>query len=277
MAAWDDEESDSPPPTIKKQNKFGDEEEEEEVADAWDAEDSEVEREKEKKKAEAEAKKAAEAAANKKSKSQRIAERSAEHAAEKDALKARLAELEGDTGDAREVAERNRMAEMASDLANAGDLLGAVAIGSQVSRKSAVDKSLIQHKTDSGEQLTLDLANLPLFQPKLKADFDDVKSKMVPLFANMQKRGHYPIFLQEFFRETAKGLSSEQIKKLSSSLTALSNEKLREEKAADTKGKKTSKAKSKATVTLGGSGAGKGVAADTTNYDAEVDDYDDFM
>ncbi|KAF3111960.1 Translation initiation factor 3 subunit J component [Orbilia oligospora] len=273
MAAWDDEESDggSPPPIVKK-SKFDDEEEEADVADAWDAEDSDEEREKAAKKAEAEAKRQAELAASKKSKTQRIAERQAEHAAEK----ARL-EAEEEDEDPESVRERGRQAELAADLASAGDLLGAVAAGSQNSRRVAADRSLIQHKTDTGEQVMLDLADLPLFQPKLKTEFDEIKNKLVPLFVNMQKKGHYPIFLQEFFRETSKGLNSEQIKKISSSLTTLANERMREEKAADTKGKKTSKSKVKATVTLGGAGAGKSHTADTTNYDNEIDDYDDFM
>lgn len=274
MAAWDDEESDggSPPPVIKK-SKFDDEEEEAEVAESWDAaEDSEEEREKATKKAEAEAKKAAELAASKKSRAQRVAERQAEHAAEKARIEAESSDDE-DPAVARELA---RQAELAADLASAGDLLGAVAVGSQNSRRLAADRSLIQHKTDTGEQVMLDLADLPLFQPKLKAEFDEIKNKLVPLFVNMQKKGHYPIFIQDFFRETVKGLSSEQIKKIGSSLTTLSNEKMREEKAADKGGKKKT-TKTKATVTLGGAGAGKSHTADTTNYDKEIDDYDDFM
>ncbi|KAK6343972.1 Translation initiation factor 3 subunit J component [Orbilia brochopaga] len=275
MAAWDDEDSDgsAPAAAIVKKSKFDDEEEEAEVADAWDAEDSDEEREKAAKKAEAEAKKAAEAAANKKSKTARIAEHQAKNAAERE----RLAQLIAEEEDPNVAKELGRQAELEADLATAGDLLGAVAIGSQNTRRSAGDRSLLQHTTESGEHITLDLADLPLFQPKLKADFDDIKTKLVPLFANMSKKGHYPLFLQEFFRETAKGLSSEQVKKLSSVLTTLSNERMREEKAADTKGKKVSKAKTKATVTLGGSGAGKSHTADTTNYDNAIDEYDDFM
>ncbi|KAK6362800.1 Translation initiation factor 3 subunit J component [Orbilia blumenaviensis] len=272
MAAWDDEESDGgSAPVVVKKSKF-DDEEEEEVADAWDAEDSDEEREKAAKKAAAEAKRQAELAASKKPRNQRIAERSAEHAAAKAAQ-----EAGDDDEDLASIRERGRQAELEADLASAGDLLGAVAAGSQNSRRVAADRSLIQHKTDTGEQVMLDLSDLPLFQPKLKAEFDEIKAKLVPLFVNMQKKGHYPIFIQDFFRETVKGLSSEQIKKIGSSLTTLSNEKMREEKAADSKGKKTTKAKAKATVTLGGSGAGKSHTADTTNYDNEIDDYDDFM
>ncbi|KAJ6259934.1 Eukaryotic translation initiation factor [Drechslerella dactyloides] len=273
MAAWDDEDSDGSAPAIVKKSKFDDEEEETEIADAWDADDSDEEREKAKKKAEADAKKAAEAAANKKSKTERIAEHQAKNAAERE----RLAQLLEEADDPRLAKELGRQAELEADLATAGDLLGAVAIGSQNTRRSAGDRSLLQHTTESGEHITLDLADLPLFQPKLKAEFDDIRTKLVPLFANMSKKGHYPIFLTEFFRETAKSLSSEQIKKIGSALTTLSNERMREEKAADTKGKKVSKAKTKATVTLGGSGAGKSHTADTTNYDNAIDEYDDFM
>ncbi|EPS39379.1 hypothetical protein H072_6841 [Dactylellina haptotyla CBS 200.50] len=276
MAAWDDEESDggSPPPIVKK-SKFDDEEEDGEVADAWDAEDSDEEREKAKKKAEAEAKKAAEAAANKKSKTQRIADHQAKNLAERE----RAALLFDDNDDDPDSAkERARQAEIDADLASAGDLLGAVAIGSQSSRRTTGDRSLIQHTTASGEEFTMDLADLPLFQPKHKIDFDEIKAKLTPIFINnLQKKGHYPMFLGEFYRDLAKGLSSEQIKKLSSALTTLANEKMREEKAADSKGKKTTKAKAKATVTLGAASAGKSHTADTTNYDKEIEDFDDFM
>ncbi|KAF3912034.1 hypothetical protein ABW21_db0200601 [Orbilia brochopaga] len=270
MAAWDDEDSDGSgsAPAIVKKSKFDDEEEEGEIAEAWDAEDSDEEREKAAKKAEADAKKAAELAASKKSKTARIADHQAKNAAERE----RLAKLIADEEDPDVARELGRQAELEADLATAGDLLGAVAIGSQNTRRSVGDRSLIQLTTESGEHTTFDLSDLPLFQPKLKADFDDIKDKLVPIFSNMSKKGNYPLFLQEFFRETAKGLSSEQIKKLSSVLTTLSNERLREEKSADTKGKKPSKAKTKATVSLGGSGAGKSHTADTTNYDNAIDE-----
>ncbi|KAJ3519469.1 hypothetical protein NM208_g14118 [Fusarium decemcellulare] len=62
-------------------------------------------------------------------------------------------------------------------------------------------------------------------------------------------------------------MPSEQIKKLASSITALGNEKMREEKAADKGGKKTKAAKTKTSLVTG-----RANAADTSAYD----DNDDF-
>lgn len=53
------------------------------------------------------------------------------------------------------------------------------------------------------------------------------------------------LFLQEFTKQLAKDLPSDQIKKVASTLTALSNEKMKEEKNAEKGGKKSKAAKSK--------------------------------
>jgi translation initiation factor 3 subunit J len=70
--------------------------------------------------------------------------------------------------------------------------------------------------------------------------------------------------LQEFTKQLAKDLPSDQIKKIASSLTALSNEKMKEEKAAEKGGKKSKAQKTKATLV-----ASRNVSAvaDTNAYD----------
>jgi len=56
------------------------------------------------------------------------------------------------------------------------------------------------------------------------------------------------MFLQEFAKQLAKELPSDQVKKIASTLTALSNEKLREEKAAEKGGKKSKAQKTKTSL-----------------------------
>jgi translation initiation factor 3 subunit J len=73
------------------------------------------------------------------------------------------------------------------------------------------------------------------------------------------------LFLQEFTKQLAKELPSDQIKKVASGLTALSNEKLKEEKAAEKGGKKSKAAKSKVALT----------ASRNISSVADVNAYDD--
>jgi translation initiation factor 3 subunit J len=70
-------------------------------------------------------------------------------------------------------------------------------------------------------------------------------------------------------------MPSTEIKKAASALTALSNEKMKEEKTAEKGGKKTKAAKNKISLAAGRD-VGRGVA-DTTRYDDEELADDDFM
>jgi hypothetical protein len=74
------------------------------------------------------------------------------------------------------------------------------------------------------------------------------------------------LFLQEFVKQISKDLPSEQIKKIASGLTTLSNEKMKEEKAAEKGGKKTKAAKTK---TVLNASRDVGVRADTAAYDED--------
>ncbi|KAK4198359.1 eukaryotic translation initiation factor 3 subunit J [Triangularia verruculosa] len=249
--------------------KFDDEEaEDSDVLDSWDAaEDSEVEREKEKKAAEAKAKAEAEAAANKKSKAQRIAERQAERARQ-------LAE-ESDSEDETEAEKRERLrrTEKEADLAHAQDLFAAVGISS--SRKSNASASVVQ-LPGSDPNNTIDLATLPIFSPVTKGQFEALRTATAPLLAANAKKAHFVLFAQEYFKQIIKDCKSDEIKKVASALTALSNEKLKEEKAAEKGGKKTKAAKTK--TSLAGVSRGGGVAQDTATYeDEDAFGDDDFM
>ncbi|QDS72727.1 hypothetical protein FKW77_003734 [Venturia effusa] len=232
---WDDEESESSsssssPVIAATRRKFDDEEDDGDVLDSWDAaEDSEVEREKEKKAAEAKAKADAEAKANHKSKAQRIAEKQAENAR-------RLAEESSDEEEEDEATRRRRMreTEINSDLAHAEDLFGGEV---QMPNTRTVKKSVIL--TDSKDPMSaVDLASMPLFNPKTKEQFTKLRETLIPLIVANSKHAQYTLFMQEFTKQICKDLPSDQIKKIASGLTTLSNEKMKEEKAAEKGGKK---------------------------------------
>ncbi|KAI0147957.1 translation initiation factor eIF3 subunit [Hypoxylon sp. NC0597] len=248
---WDDEDEESstppssPPVGAIRRNKFEDEEaEDSDVLESWDAaEDSEVEREKAKKAAEAKAKAEAEAAANKKSKAQRIAEHKAERAR-------RLAEGEEESDEEETEAqrrERMRRTEKDSDLKHAEDLFGDAGISLSNGRKATTVGSAVPIDPRDPTK-TVDLSSLPLFNPQTKTQFENLRNIMVPIIGANSKKAHYALFLQEFAKQLAKDLPSDQIKKVASTLTALSNEKMKEEKAAEKGGKKTKAQKTKATL-----------------------------
>ncbi|KAL5611832.1 hypothetical protein BROUX41_000593 [Berkeleyomyces rouxiae] len=260
---WDDEEEGvtsappSPPPAapLRRGAKFDDEEENDsDVADAWD-EDSEDEAEKAKKAAAAEAKKAAEAAKPKKSKAERIAELKAE----------RAAELAGDGfEDYEDDAERRarlRRSEKEADLSHAEDLFGS--IGINPNRKGAtIGTAVITDANDPSS--TVDMTKMPLFNPLTKTQFENLRNTLVPVLSQSSKKPHYSLFLQEFTKQLARELASDQIKKLASVLTALGNEKMREEKAAEKTGKKSKAAKTKTSLNASRPGV-----ADTNTYEDE--------
>ncbi|KAK0642005.1 eukaryotic translation initiation factor 3 subunit J, partial [Cercophora newfieldiana] len=238
--------------------KFDDEEaEDSDVLDSWDAaEDSEVEREKAKKAAEAKAKAEAEAAANKKSKAQRVAERQAARARQ-------LAEEDEESSDEETEAqkrERLRATEKESDLRHAEDLFSGISISSRKATSAANAVLLDANDPNSA----IDLAALPVFNPTTKAQFELLRNTLVPILTANSKKAHYSLFLQEFSKQLAKELPSDQIKKIASTLTTLSNEKMKEEKAAEKGGKKSKAAKTKTTL----AGVGRPTAAaDTSTYD----------
>lgn len=228
------------------------------VLDSWDAaEDSEVEREKAQVAAAKKAKADAEAAANKKSKAQRVAERIA--------AKKLLLEADSDaSSDEDESARRERLrrTEQDADLAHAEDLFGSVGISNNRRQKTAANAVVLDAQDPSK---IVDLATLPIFDPKTKLQFERMRETLIPLLTANSSKAHYVIFLQEFTKQLAKDLPSDQIKKVASGLTALSNEKMKEEKAAERGGKKSKAAKNKVALT-----ASRNVAST-----ADVNAYDD--
>lgn len=95
-----------------------------------------------------------------------------------------------------------------------------------------------------------------------KPQFDGLLEALVSILADASKRPHYFLFLQELSKQLARDLPSDQIKKISSTLTALSNEKLKEEKTADKGGKKSKAQKTKTTLAIS-----RPNIADTNTYE----------
>lgn len=274
----DEEESDSSsspetsPPAVAaagvRRNKFDDEEgEDSDVLEDWDdAEDSEVEREKAKKAADAKAKAEAEAAANKKSKKQRIEERRNERAAA-------LAEESSEDDDETEAERRERLkrAEVESDLKHAADLFGDVGLSNSTQTRKTVTAGSAIPIDPKDPTKTIDLASLSLFNPQTKLQFENLRNVLVPIIGGNHKKAQYGLFMQEFAKQLTKDLQSDQIKKIASSLTALGNEKMKEEKAAEKGGKKSKAAKTKTSLVTT-----RANAEDMATYDDDFGD-DDFM
>ncbi|PWI67611.1 hypothetical protein PCL_02965 [Purpureocillium lilacinum] len=262
---WDEEESDSstppssPPVTAARRRQFGDEEDDSDVLESWDAaEDSEVEREKERKATEAKAKVAAEAAANKKSKAERIASHQAERARQR-------AEDEEESEDDETEAERReriRRTEQEADLKHAEDLFGTVGLNS--GRKApTIGAAVVVDSKDPTN--TVNLNALPLFNPQTKKQFEQMRTTLAPIISGNGKKAHYGLFLEEFVRELAKEMNSDQVKKVASALTRLSNEKMKEEKAAEKGGKKSKAAKTKTSLVTS-----RPNTTDTATYDDDA-------
>lgn len=177
-----------------------------------------------------------------------------------------------DSDDEDEAAKRARLLreQQAADLAHAEDLFGGD-VGSVPSTRKAVIKGSTVPDPGNPENL-VDLAAMPLFDPKTKAQFETLREVIGPIIANNAKKAHYALFMVEFAKKLAGEMPSDQIKKVASALTTLSNEKLKEEKAQQG-GKKTKAAKTKTTLAIG-----RGPAAQDTNTYGE-DDFgdDDFM
>ncbi|KAF2259168.1 translation initiation factor eIF3 subunit [Lojkania enalia] len=261
---WDEEDDDSTPPSsppapIARRSKFDDEEEDDDdVLESWDAaEDSEVEREKAKKAEEAQLKAEAEKKANHKTKSQRIEERRQEN------LRRRQMEDEASSDEEEDEATRRarlRKTEQDADLRHAEDLFGDMGISN---KRSAAKPVTITDGDDPTK--AIDLSALGIFSPNTKDQFLKLRETLAPLLVANSKKAHYVLFLQEFTKQICKELPSDQVKKIASGLTTLSNEKMKEEKAAEKGGKKTKAAKTKTSL----------VASRDVSYKADTAAYDD--
>jgi len=99
--------------------------------------------------------------------------------------------------------------------------------------------------------------------PKDEKDFVELANSIAAKYSTFDKSFHYKNFLKTLFRQMAVNLKSDEIKDISSSLTILSNEKMKAEK----EGTKKKKGAKKAQVNV----------KDDMNDDDYMDDYSDFM
>ena len=238
------------------------------MLDSWDAaEDSEAEREKAKKAAAAKAKAEAEAAANKKSRAQRVEEHREQNRRRRAAEDEESSEEEDDA----EKRARLRQSEQDADLRHAQDLLDNTGLGPKT---RSTNKAIIVDDNANPSQ-TIDLFTIPLFKPSNRTQFEALSAAIVPLITASSSKAHYSIWAQDFVKKICADMPSAEIKKAASGLTALSNEKMKEEKAQEKTGKKTKAAKGKAILSAGRD-VGRGVA-DTKDYGGDELGDDDFM
>jgi translation initiation factor 3 subunit J len=184
-------------------------------------------------------------------------------------MRKKLAEEEESSSEEEDEATKRarlRKTEQEADLKNAEDMFGNIGIN-----KSRSDTKTVALVDPSDPTTAIDLASLPLFNPTTKDQFLKLRETLTPVLAANAKKAHYILFMQEFTKQITKDLPSEQIKKIASGLTTLSNEKMKEEKAAEKGGKKTKAAKSKATLVANRDASFK---ADTTSYGADADEWD---
>jgi len=103
-------------------------------------------------------------------------------------------------------------------------------------------------------------------EPSSKEDFDKFEELLRAKITKYEKSPHYVPFLESLFRQISIDLEADDIKRLGSTLTALSNEKAKQQKS--TKGKKK---KQKASLVVGKDT--DDVLAETGGYD----EYEDFI
>ena len=159
-------------------------------------------------------------------------------------MRRKLQEDDEDSSDEDEATKREqlRRSEQEADLKHAEDLFGNIGIKDRSAPKAVVSVDA------SDPSKAIDLSTLPLFNPTTKDQFVRLRETIGPIIASNNRKAQYALFMQEFTKQIVKDLPSDQIKKIASGLTTLSNEKMKEEKAAEKGGKKSKAAKSKTTL-----------------------------
>ncbi|CAN6598612.1 eukaryotic translation initiation factor 3 subunit J [Trichomonascus vanleenenianus] len=240
MSNWDDEEEYNAP----VRNNFEDEDEDD-VVDDWEAAESSEDENKP-------------AAPTRKRVGieQRIAEREAKEQTEREKAALELAEADEATKK-----QLRKQAEIESDLTNAATLFSSI----DIHPRSLATQASSGTATPAGPAKLSDLA---IFKPTTKQEFDNLRKTLAPLLCELAEVSslQYGNFVTELCRDVCKAASIDQIRKVSSTLNALTNEKVREERA--NRGKKKKPVAKAASQKID-------EAKDVTNYDDFEDD--DFM
>jgi len=218
-------------------DKWEGEDEDENVKDAWDGEDEGGE------KNESGDPLAPKAVAKKKKRNLKdvIAEKEAKKKEDIIAKKKELEEMENAAKPENQLTEKLRRQQMQeeADLELAKEAFG------EASSKGLIDK----------------------MYPVCKEDFDAFAEALKDKISKYEKSAHYVPFLETLFRDLCISLETDDIKRLSSAMTAVQNEKVKQLKAG--KGKK--KSKKGPSLVVGKAGTLDDVADDS--YDL----YDDFI
>ncbi len=172
--------------------------------------------------------------------------------AEKEALKAQKAADDEDYDedavlDPREKARRDKERELASDLNNAADLFGAAALGGASPTSFLCILGALSDVGRSGTS-SKELDWLVSAQPRTKEDFVEFSDNIIEyIIKRHQGKPLYAAFLEHHVRELAMPLRDVEVRKVASGLTALSNEKQKEQREKAS-GKKKPKVVGKPTL-----------------------------
>lgn len=153
-------------------------------------------------------------------------------------------------------------------MKHAEDLFGEI----DLKRNRGAPKAVVI--TDAADPTnSVDLSAMALFKPTTKDQFAHLSDTLAPLLTPHSKKPQYSLWVQDFTKRLVKDLPSADIKKIASALTTASNEKMREERAADKGSKKSKAAKTKVSLV-----SHRDNQIDNTAYEGGDDlDDDDFM
>ncbi|KAF8315500.1 eukaryotic translation initiation factor 3 subunit J [Cantharellus anzutake] len=173
---------------------------------------------------------------------------------EKEAERARQL-AEDDEGesviDEAEQRRRDKQHQLETDLANASALLSGTSV--------------------SGKSLPTEIQELLSFTPKTKDDFEAYSKKIFDAFIRKhQEKPLYAVFVEMHVKALAQSLRDVDVRKAASGLTALANEKQKEQREKAS-GKKKTKTASKPAL----AGTRSVSKVDTAAYEEALDDFDD--
>jgi len=245
MSDWDTSDNETPIINIKPASNWNDEDADDDIKESWE------ESEEEQPKGVIKPKKKIPLA-------QKIAEREAKERDNK--LKELAADLTSE-GLRQRREEQKRLQEEA-DLQNVADLFGGVAL-----QESEKTQPLNENSTESK---MIAFSENPL---KTKEDFDQYEKLLSEMILNGKASKLYPGFIENLVRTICEPLKDVELRKITSVLTAVANEKQRAAKAATkgkSKGSKKTNVRVDADITSATSAAKAGVF---DNYE----EFDDFM
>ncbi|KAI8072213.1 eukaryotic translation initiation factor 3 subunit J [Gilbertella persicaria] len=104
-------------------------------------------------------------------------------------------------------------------------------------------------------------------KPRTRADFEEFKKLLTDLILQQKDHPNYATFLDQFAKDVAQPMKDMDVRKAASSLTALANDKQRQQKEALKSNKKTK----------GKTQPAKPAPASSREYSTTYDDFDDFM